>query len=121
MAIADCVLAIVNSRPSTGAIKMNISGSIGVEPIQKAMTGASGAPAPSRPTMIDTTPQEQNVDNAPNRAATTITVARLPPTTTAIWRSKPVALAPAATATETIRNGAMNNSDPATNLTLGTS
>ena len=84
MAIADSVLAIVNSRPSTGAIKMNISGSIRGELIQNAMTGASGTPAPSRPAMIGTTPQEQNGDNAPNRAATTITVPRLPPNTMAI-------------------------------------
>ena len=52
-------------------------GSISGEAIQKAITAASGTPIASRAAMIGITPQEQNGDIAPNRAASaTMVIAR---------------------------------------------
>ena len=107
MVKAERVLARVNSRPMTGAIRTNISGSMSGEAIQNAMTGASGTPEASRAAMIGTTPQEQNGDRAPNSAATKITGPWRPLNTTAIWASRPVALTDAAISTEASRKGAM--------------
>jgi hypothetical protein len=69
MPIAAKVLAMAKGTPSTAAVRMNISGSMIGEAIQKAITGASGTPAASSAATIGTTPHEQKGDSAPNTAA----------------------------------------------------
>ena len=96
---------MVNGKPKIGIIRKNICGSISGDASQKAITGASGTPAPRSPAMIGTTPQEQNGDTAPKTAASTTERRGFPANAIAICWSRPVAFATAATSTEIIRNG----------------
>ena len=107
MTTAAAALNTVNGRPNTAAIRMKICGSMRGEAIQNAMTGASGTPAPRRPAMIGTTPQEQKGEKAPNSAARKIAVMGRLVKARAIWRSRPVALVQAAASTDIRKNGAM--------------
>ena len=107
MTTAAMVLVMAKSAPSTAEVMKNMLGSMIGEAIQNAMTGAKGTPAASRPAISGTTPQEQNGDSAPNRAAAMIVLAGLPVKTSATCLSRPVAVAQPARLTATIRNGRM--------------
>ena len=75
------------------AVSRNIEGSISGDASQNAITGASGTPIASSAAISGITPQEQNGDSAPIRAAATIMVGRLPVNARAISASAPLALA----------------------------
>ena len=82
--IADNSFVSVNARPKTGNIRKNICGSIKGDASQKAITGANGTPARSKPAIIGTTPQEQKGEIAPNIAAARIALIGFPEKTPAI-------------------------------------
>ena len=63
------------------------------EASQNAITAGSGTPIASRAAISGITPQEQNGDSAPNRAAAPIITAMWPENARAISWSAPAALA----------------------------
>ena len=93
MAMVAIVLAMVKPRPMPAAVSTNISGSMMGDAIQNAMTGARGTPATSMAAISGITPQEQNGDRAPTRAAATTALTGLPEKALAMSWSDPVALA----------------------------
>ena len=94
----------MKGSPSAAALRMNISGSINAEEIQKAITGASGTPTSSSPATMGMTPHEQKGNRLPNKAAAIIAAGR-PEKTPAISFSDPVARVAAATATDSSIKG----------------
>ena len=84
MIMVAIVLATAKLKPMPAAVKINISGSMIGEAIQKAITGASGTPAPSMAAMRGITPQEQKGESAPTKAAIMVALTGLPVNTLAI-------------------------------------
>jgi len=105
-------------RPSVAAVRMNISGSMMGEAMQKARTGASGTPATSIPATSGTTPQEQNGDRAPKIDAVITATAGRAANASATRLSAPEALSPAAMATEARMKGRMPKKASAVNAAL---
>ena len=107
MPTAASSFTTANSRPSVAAVNANMFGSISGELSQKAITGASGTSAASRPAITGMTPQEQNGDSAPITAASMIMRVGLPVNALATSPSSPLALAKAAQPTEMASHGAI--------------
>ena len=118
---AATVFATANPVPIPAAVRTNISGSMTGEASQNAMTGASGTPAWSIAAISGMTPQEQNGESAPKRAASVTVRSGLPEKTRATSRSDPLAAAYAAIPTARARKGAMETSASRTKRTLGRS
>ena len=76
--MAEKVFIIANSNPSSAVVKINISGSIIGDAIQKANTGAIGTPAAKRPATKGITPQEHRGIGIPINVAFIIFTNPLP-------------------------------------------
>ena len=100
MPTAASVFTMANSMPSPAAVRMNISGSMIGEAMQKARTGAIGTPATSRLATSGITPQEQKGDSAPNSDAVKIAMAGRAVKALATILAAPAAFSPAAIATD---------------------
>ncbi len=88
------------------------------EETQKAMTAGKGTPTTSKAATRGTTPQEQNGESAPMRAASRIAAAGARAPTRPTNRSTPAAFSQAARSTESSRNGAIQRKLFVMNSTL---
>ena len=100
-------MAIAKFKLLPDAVRINISGSMMGEAIQKAITGARGTPDANMAAISGITPHEQKGERAPAREAAIIVTQDLPENTRAIWASNPVAFATPANATARKKNGAI--------------